>query len=101
MFILSANGTVFIDTTGLGMEPIYGIDNNGQIVNDKIVGFQIIGFSFNYNMTLGKYPTEDMARKVFNDMVANISSGKETYDVHNANKRLFGKDTAEEIRWAW
>ena len=100
MFILSANGTVFIDTTGLGMEPIYGIDNNGQIVNDNIVGFQIIGFSFNYNMKLGKYPTEDMARKVFNDMVANISSGKETYDVHNANKRLFGKDTAEEIRWA-
>jgi len=88
MFVLSASTTSFMDVTGLDIQMYQDVDQNG---NPTEAGYQIVGYSFGYSLVLGKYPTVELAKMVFDDMLASIKKDKSFYDVRAEQEKFIGR----------
>ena len=88
MFVLSASTTSLMDVTGLDIQVYQEVDEDGKPAGE---GNQIVGFSFGYSLVLGKYPSLQLAKLVFDDMLASIKKDKSFYDVRLEQEKFIGR----------
>ncbi len=79
MYIRTQLGTTIIDMTGLDI----------QCNEDRsIFTIVAVGFNPNFIVNVASYPSEMIARQVFDNIVDNLTKGRDFYDVAQEEKRF-------------